>query len=64
MKYLTWVVDGEAHEVEVVFRPCPFCGAVAITELPPPILAEQPDDTTHVCNPGLGGCNHGFSMED
>lgn len=41
---------------------CPFCFVEnAVTALPAPLLAQQPDDTTHVCNPALGGCNQGFS---
>jgi hypothetical protein len=40
---------------------CPTCGALAIVALPPEILAEQPDDTTHVCLPVAGGCNGGFA---
>lgn len=42
---------------------CPFCGEHAVTPLPPKLRALQPDGTTHVCNPGLGGCNQGFEME-
>lgn len=41
--------------------PCPLCGAHAIVALTPPQRLAQPDDTTHVCNPLLGGCNHGFT---
>lgn len=40
---------------------CAMCGTAAIVMLPPSLIARQPDDTTHVCHPGLGGCNHGFS---
>ena len=38
------------------------CGACAIgpvVELPPEILAEQPDDTTHACV----ACGHGFTSK-
>ncbi len=42
---------------------CQFCGAVALVSLPLPLLQAQPDDTTHVCHPALGGCNHGFSCK-
>lgn len=40
-----------------------LCGAHAIVELPPALKAEQPDDTTHVCLPAVGGCNHGFAKD-
>lgn len=40
---------------------CSLCGAVAVVPLSPSQVAAQPDDTTHVCHPGLGGCNHGFA---
>jgi len=40
---------------------CPKCGAFAICELTPEQRLAQPDDTTHVCHPLLGGCNHGFT---
>src|SRR6266566_7200231 len=40
---------------------CPLCGKRAIVELTPEQRLAQPDDTTHVCHPALGGCNHGFT---
>lgn len=40
---------------------CPQCGARAVVELTPEQRLAQPDDTTHVCHPALGGCNHGFT---
>lgn len=40
---------------------CPKCGKRAIVELTPAQRLAQPDDTTHVCHPSLGGCNHGFT---
>lgn len=40
---------------------CQLCGAWAVVPLTPKQLAQQPDETTHVCHPGLGGCNHGFT---
>lgn len=43
-------------------QPCQLCGAVAVVPLTPDQLAAQPDETTHVCHPGFGGCNHGFSV--
>lgn len=42
---------------------CPFCTTYAVVKLTPAQLAQQPDGTTHVCHPTLGGCNHGFAME-
>ena len=51
--------DTKAWEVHVECA-CPKCGATAIVALPPPLRAVQPDETTHVCMPALGGCNHGF----
>lgn len=62
METVNWLIGNAVYTCEVEPGACPFCYAVgAVTELPPPILAVQPDDTTHVCNPALGGCNHGFS---
>ena len=42
---------------------CPMCEAHAIVALTPEQRLAQPDDTTHVCHPLLGGCNHGFTDE-
>lgn len=42
---------------------CPFCGVFAVVPLTPQHLAAQPDETTHVCHPALGGCNQGFGLE-
>ena len=50
------------HEMRVVAR-CHLCGCAAIVPLPPPLLAEQTDETTHVCLPQIGGCNTGFTYE-
>jgi hypothetical protein len=58
---ITWIVDGEAHECEVLAGHCNYCLARAVVALPPPVLAEQPDDTTHVCHPAFGGCNQGWT---
>lgn len=58
---LRWGYKGRSHVSTVLPSPCPFCRAVAIIELPEAVRAEQPDDTTHVCHPMAGGCNHGFS---
>lgn len=43
-------------------QPCPMCYLNTVVPLTPKQLAEQPDDTTHVCHPALGGCNQGFSL--
>ena len=59
-KVIYWSYKGHDYR-STVDRMCPQCGAFAVIALPPPILAEQPDDTTHVCHPSAGGCNHGFS---
>lgn len=42
---------------------CPVCGAFAIVKLTDRLRKLQPDDTTHVCHPGFGGCNHGFAKD-
>lgn len=51
--------SGEKYMLSVSDE-CPLCGAAAIVPLPDPVRAAQPDETTHVCLPALGGCNHGF----
>ncbi|HKW13093.1 MAG TPA: hypothetical protein VJS69_01265 [Candidatus Krumholzibacteria bacterium] len=45
---------------------CPLCGALAVVPLPPFLLAQQPDNTTHVCLPvaPFNGCNTGFGPTD
>jgi hypothetical protein len=61
---IVWTVKGKGYECRILPGICPRClSKDRIVELPPPVLAEQPDDTTHVCNPALGGCNHGFSLK-
>lgn len=40
---------------------CPSCGARAIVALTPSQRLDQSDNTTHVCHPTLGGCNHGWA---
>jgi hypothetical protein len=59
---LLWYVGGVFVESKIE-RCCPLCGVRAIVALPAVLLAEQPDDTTHVCHPSLGGCNHGFALD-
>lgn len=41
---------------------CPSCYQLAVVPLTPKQLAAQPDATTHVCHPALGGCNQGFEL--
>lgn len=41
-------------------RKCPSCGKLAIVPLTAFERTEQPDQTTHVCHPAIGGCNGGF----
>lgn len=36
---------------------CPQCNTFAVVPLTPSQLAEQTDGTTHVCHPGMDGCN-------
>lgn len=57
---VNWLIGDKAFVCKVEQGGCPFCLAPAVTALPPPLLAEQSDGTTHVCHPALGGCNHGF----
>lgn len=59
---LNWVIAGVVYQCKREPGACPFCGIPAVVALPPPELAKQPDDTTHVCHPSIGGCNTGFSM--
>jgi Zn ribbon nucleic-acid-binding protein len=42
-------------------RACPRCGVGAVLPLDAHKRAQQPDGTTHVCHPLIGGCNHGFT---
>ncbi len=57
---VVWFEDGAKIEAAPPVA-CPLCGTSGVVALPPSLLARQPDDTSHVCHPGLGGCNHGFS---
>jgi hypothetical protein len=41
---------------------CPICGVRAVVPLTKELRAQQPDATTHVCHPAIGGCNHGFEL--
>ena len=42
--------------------PCTLCGKVAVVPLTSEQRRAQPDDTTHVCHPGFGGCNQGYAI--
>jgi len=63
MKKIRWGYKGKLYVSDVLAQSCPKCGKKAIVELPEDILAAQPDDTTHVCHPSAGGCNHGYAHE-
>lgn len=56
-----WLVGDTPYLTKFEPGACPFCYTPAVCPLPPPLLAEQPDDTTHVCHPSFGGCNQGFA---
>lgn len=58
---IDWRYKGKMYSSVIENAPCKMCGAHAVIRLPPAVRAEQPDDTTHVCHPVAGGCNHGFS---
>lgn len=57
-----WWYRGQLHESSVEAA-CPKCGRTAVVALPTVLAAAQPDETTHVCHPSVGGCNYGFSRE-
>lgn len=60
-----WLVRGKAYETDISPGMCPMCFSFdTVTALPPPLLLKQPDGTTHVCHPTLGGCNHGFKKTE
>ncbi len=68
---LVWVIlaasgrfaDAERFDVPISAE-CPSCSVRAVVELPRPVLEKQPDGTTHVCHPALGGCNLGYEKGD
>lgn len=66
MNTVHWMTkkNGEVvgEDVLQLEQACPFCGKRALTMLPTWELAKQPDATNAVCNPALGGCNHGFEV--
>ena len=59
--HFIWIIENQDYACRAEER-CPFCGRKTVVRLPAPILAEQPDDTTHICHPTIGGCNQGFSV--
>ena len=60
---ILWSYKGRAHSLSrKAAQKCPLCGVKAVCKLPEAIRAEQPDGTTHVCHPLMGGCNHGFEQ--
>jgi hypothetical protein len=64
MATFKWILKGQTYETARENGACPICLAPdAVVALPPPLLAVQPDRTTHVCHPALGGCNHGFEYK-
>ena len=61
---LVWIIGATEYPIQPSDTPCQFCGLGTIVPLPPPIRAIQPDSTTHVCHPALGGCNWGYERND
>lgn len=55
--------DAQIFDCKIEPGACPFCAQAVVVELPPPLKNAQPDGTTHVCHPALGGCNHGFAKQ-
>lgn len=47
-----------------VVNPCPKCGKRSLALLTLEQRQAQPDATMIVCHPLLGGCNHGFSIDE
>lgn len=61
---LIWVMaDNTAYKCQVWPQACPDCGRRCIVPLPKPMAEQQPDATTHVCHPSIGGCNQGFEVD-
>ena len=61
---ITQTSKGELVMYEEIDRAiCPQCHKLAVVSLTPSQLAKQPDDTTYVCHPCLGGCNQGYAVE-
>jgi len=60
--------DGDPWTPEVVLlddlkargKYCPMCRRFAVVPLTLKQRRKQPDNTTHVCHPVIGGCNQGF----
>lgn len=63
VKAIIWVMnDGTKFLCPILEHECVFCKNKTIVALPPPLSSVQTDGTTHVCHPGIGGCNYGFDM--
>lgn len=61
MSDFVWIFGKKTFTVPILKNPCPICKREgALMGLPPPLLKKQKDGTNIVCNPALGGCNHGF----
>jgi hypothetical protein len=62
---MQWTYKGVAYPMPPASErtPCPACNKPAVVALPAAILAEQSDETTHVCHPLLGGCNGGYVVD-
>lgn len=60
---IVWqMADKTVFRCPVLPDACSSCGKRLLVVLPPPIAAQQPDGTTHVCHPSIGGCNQGFEV--
>lgn len=62
VRTLHWTYRGRKYASEIRPDPCANCGKVAVVLLPPEMMAQQTDGTSHVCHPSLGGCNQGFAV--
>jgi len=57
-----WRYKGAVYQ-SIVSHKCPRCRQAAVVRLPEALIALQPDDSTHICHPIVGGCNHGFALD-
>lgn len=56
-----WHFGTTVYQMPIEAEPCASCGVPGVVvALPPPLLAQQVDGTTHVCLESIGGCNQGF----
>ena len=56
---LHWAYQGQRY-ISAIVGTCPKCQVRALIRLPRDIRAQQPDGTTYVCHPLVGGCNQGY----